>query len=62
MSKKKDKKKDSKKKETPPSEKEVIAYVKTRLDKIFGSKVPLGEATLTVTFKDGTAKSYNVTP
>lgn len=68
------KKKEKPKKEAPPPtieaktsnnfppDAEVIERVKTRLAKIFGPEIPVEEAKLTVTFKDGSEKSYNVLP
>jgi hypothetical protein len=32
------------------------------MTKIFGTTVPVAEAFLTVTFKDGTERSYDITP
>ena len=40
----------------------MIAEAKAKMVNIFGGKVPLGRAKLTVTFKDGTKKSYDITP
>ena len=50
------------KKELSPEEENMIAEAKAKMVNIFGGKVPLGRAKLTVTFKDGTKKSYDITP